>query len=204
MRRDWWVALSGVAFIAIIFVGIAVVGEPPGADEPVKEIVDFYLDKKDSVMIGALVSGIAAIMLVLFASYLRTYLAAADGGDSTFPNVAFGGALIMATGASIDGMLSFAMAEAADDIDPTALQAMQAIWDNDFLPFVLGAALLLLGSGISIVRSGALPKWLGWVGILIAVVCMTPIGFVGFLGGGLWVLATSVMLALRLRSPAVA
>ena len=204
MRRDWWVPLAGVAFIAIIFIGMAVVGDPPGADEPVQEIVDYYVDDKDSVMFGALLTGVAAVMLVLYASYLRTYLTAAEGGDSTFPTIAFGGALIMATGAAIDGTLSFAMAEAADDIDPTALQAMQAIWDNDFLPFILGASLLLLGSGVSIVRSGALPKWLGWAAIVFAVVCMTPAGFVGFLAGGLWVLVTSIMLALRLREPVAA
>jgi hypothetical protein len=66
----------------------------------------------------------------------------------------------------------------------------------------VGAAVLLLASGLSIVRHGAVPKWLGWVAILLAIIAMTPLGFVGFLGGAVWILITSIYLTLRLRGEA--
>ena len=47
---------------------------------------------------------------------------------------------------------------------------------------------------------GGLPKCLGWVAIVLAVAGATPIGFVAFLGGALWVLVVSVLLAVRARS----
>ena len=114
--------------------------------------------------------------------------------------VAVIGASILATGIAIDSTISFALSEAADDIDPAAAQALQALWDNDFMPFALGSIVLLLASGLSIVRHGALPKWLGWVAIVLGVISMTPAGFVGFLGAAVWVVIVSVMLSMRARA----
>ena len=42
--------------------------------------------------------------------------------------------------------------------------------------------MLLLATGLSIVLYGALPKWLGWIAILLGVIGLTPIGFFAFLG----------------------
>ena len=43
------VALTGVAFLVLALVGLAIGGEPPDADENAREIVDFYVDNKDAV-----------------------------------------------------------------------------------------------------------------------------------------------------------
>ena len=202
MRKDWWAPLTGVGFLVILIVGFIVGGEPPDAEEPVREIVDYYVDNKDSVMAGAILTGVAATLLIFFAGSLRRALSVAEGPGGVLSAVAFAGAIVMAVGAAIDGTISFALAERADDVEPTAVQALQALWDNDFLPIAVGATVLLLASGISIVRHGAVPKWLGWAAILLAIISMTPIGFIGFLGGAVWILITSVLLALRLRREA--
>jgi hypothetical protein len=55
-----------------------------------------------------------------------------------------------------------------------------------------------------VVRYGALPKWLGWVAILLGVVGVTPIGFAAFLGLGIWILIVSVILSLRARGTSAA
>ena len=202
MRKDWWAPLTGVAFIVVVIVGFLVAGEPPDANSPPREIIDHYVDNKDSVMIGALLSVIAAALLVFFGAVLRSALRAGEGPGGVLSAVAFAGTIIMATGAAIDAMISFALADRADDVAPVGVQALQALWDNDFFPVVLGAALLLLGAGLSIARNGVLPRWLGWVGVLIGILALTPIGFVAFPLGGLWVLIVSVMLTLRWRAEA--
>jgi hypothetical protein len=202
MRKDWWAPLTGIAFIVVVIVGFLVAGEPPDANSPPREIIDHYVDNKDSVMIGALLSVIAAALLVFFGAVLRSVLRAAEGPGGVLSAVAFAGTVIMATGAAIDATISFALADRADDIAPVGVQALQALWDNDFFPVALGAALLLLGAGLSIARHGALPRWLGWVGVALGVLALTPIGFVAFPLGGLWVLIVSVMLTLRWRAEA--
>jgi hypothetical protein len=202
MQRDWWAPLTGVAFVVVLIVGFIVGGEPPDVDEPVAEIVDFYREDDDTIMVGAALQGVAVVLFVFFGGILRKALSAAepDGDHSVLPTVAFAGTVVLAVGAAIDGTISFALAETADDIDPAAVQALLALWENDFLPMAVGLALLLVASGLSIVRTGALPKWLGWIAILLGLVAITPAGFVAFMGGALWVLIVSVMLTLRRRA----
>ena len=200
MKREWLVPLTGVLFVVLLILSFVVSGEPPDADEPVQEIVDFYVDDKDSIMASVLIGGVAVVSLLFFGAYLRKVFSAAEpAGHGMLSPLVLAGTVIMAVGAGIDMTISFALAEAAEDIDPVAVQSLQALWDNDFMPIAIGIVVLLLSSGLSIVRYGALPKWLGWVAIVLAVVGMTPIGFVSFMGGALWVIVVSIMLAVRAR-----
>ncbi|MDQ3631524.1 MAG: hypothetical protein M3417_09730 [Actinomycetota bacterium] len=198
--KEWLVPLTGVAFVLVGIIGFSITGEPTSADEPVREIVDFYVDKKDSVQITAIAQVVAGLLLIFFGAYLRKVLRAAAPEEEILPLVAFIGLVIVAVGFAIDGTIFFALAETADDIDPVAVQALQALWDNDFLPGQLGVLAFLLATGISAIRSGALPKWLGWVMILLVIVGVTPIGFVAAIGAAILVLVLSIMLSLRARS----
>jgi hypothetical protein len=200
MNREWWAPLTGVAFIVVAIVGFAIGGEPPDADSPVEEIVDHYVDNDSSVMFGAALGGIAATLLIFFAGYLRKVLRAAEGEGGVLSAVALVGATILAVGAALDATISFALAETAEDIEPTSVQTLQALWDNDFMPFAVGSQVFFLAAGLSVVRHGALPKWLGWVAIVLALVSITPIGFIAFIGGAIWIAIVSVILSLRLRS----
>ena len=51
-------------------------------------------------------------------------------------------------------------------------------------------------------RSGVLPRWLGWVMVALAIIGATPIGFAAAIGTALLVLVLSIMLAVRARSAA--
>jgi hypothetical protein len=202
--KEWLVPLIGVLFLVVAIVAFAVGGEPPEAKEGGQKIIAHYSDNKDSIQISAILIGIAGVLLVFFFGYLRKVLHAAEGEGGWLSILALVGATIVATGVAIDATLAFALSEAADDIDPTAAQAIEAIWDNDFLPMMVGTTVILFATGISVVRHGALPKWLGWVAILLGVVGVTPIGFAAFLGLGVWIVIVSVILSLRLRRPPAA
>jgi hypothetical protein len=199
--REWLAPLSGIVFFVLAVVGFLLAGEPPDVSEDsARELVDHYSDNKDSVMVGSAIVTIGATFLVLFFGYLRKVLRAAEGEGGVLSLVAFAGAVIFAIGVAVDSTISFALAETADDIDPTAVQALSALWENDFLPFALGVQVMLLATGLSVILHGALPKWLGWVALLLAVIAVTPVGFIAFLATGLWVLVVSVLLSLRARA----
>ena len=53
----------------------------------------------------------------------------------------------------------------------------------------------MLATGIGVVKSGILPKWLGWVAVAIGIVAATPAGFVAAIAAALWILVSSMMLA---------
>jgi hypothetical protein len=193
VKKDLLLALTGVVFIAILVISFVVGGEPPETDDGAQEIVEFYVDDKDSVMAGAFLSALAAIVLVFFANYLRTVFHGTRAAATILV-----GAAIVAVGAAFDSTLSFAMAETADDLEPASVQTLQALWDNDFIPFMVGMAVFLASLGVSIVRTAVLPKWLGWVTLAIALISVAgPIGFIAFPLTALLILVLSVWLALR-------
>ncbi len=185
MRREWLAPLTGVLFVVLVVIGFVIAGEPPDAGDPAQEIIDHYTDNKDSVIIGAALGGLAAMFLVFFGGYLRKVLRAAEGEGGVLSAVAFAGTIIVAVGAAIDATISIALAESVEDIEPAAVQALQALWDNDFIPLALGIELFLFATGISILRHRALPVWLGWVAIVLGILGATPAGFIAFLATGI-------------------
>jgi hypothetical protein len=198
--REWLVPLTGVAFIVLGIVSFIVGGEPKSADEPVREIVNFYVDNKDSVEAGAFIGVAATVLLVFFGAYLRRFLRAGAGEGEMLSLISFVGIAIVAVGFAIDTTILIALSEAADDINPIAVQSLQALWDNDFVPLALGVLLFLWGTGLSVIRSGVLPKWLGWVMLVLGVLALTPIGFVSAVGAAILVLVLSILLSVRARS----
>ena len=68
------------------------------------------------------------------------------------------------------------------------------------MPIALGILCFLSATGLAIVRTGVLPKWLGWVILLLAVVGPTPIGFASAIGAALMVLVLSIWLSVRARA----
>lgn len=199
MKKDWWVPLLGIAFVAVTLISFAVAGEPVGADKGAAKVVEHYVDDKDAIQGGAALAGLAAALLVYFAGYVSKVLRAA-APDSILPNLALAGAAIMAAGIAIDAMISFSLAEAADDLAPAGAQALQALWDNDFMPMAVGLQVFLLSTGLAILKTAALPKWLGWIAILLAILAITPVGFAAFVAGAVWFLITSVLLTMKARA----
>jgi hypothetical protein len=64
--------------------------------------------------------------------------------------------------------------------------------------------LFLWATGLSGIRSGALPKWLGWVMIVLAVVGVTPVGFASVIGAAILVLVLSILMSVPARRAAAA
>jgi hypothetical protein len=203
--REWLVPLTGILFAVLLVISFIVAGEPKSADDPPNEIAKWYLDNKDSAEIGAFIGTVAGAVLIFFGAYLRKVLSAAEGEPSMLPVLVLVGLSIVAVGGAIDNMLLFATAERADDIPATSVQTIQAIWDNDFLPLFLGVLVFNWSAGISVLRSGALPKWMGWLAIAGGVISLAgPIGFIGALIAAIWIIIASILLSRRARGAAPA
>ena len=65
---------------------------------------------------------------------------------------------------------------------------------------------MILATGISAVRHGALPRWLAWASVVLGVVALTPVFFALFFLGPLWLLVLGVygMRAATRSAPAAA
>ena len=203
MGRDkgWLVPLTGVVFLVVVIVGFTISGEPPDPkDDSAQKIVDFYVDNKSSLMAGTYLEALAAALLVFFGAHLREVLRVAAGGKDFLSTAAFAGLLLIAVGFTVDGSINLALAETAEDIEPAGVQALAALFHNDFIPFAVGSVVFLVAMGISVLQHGALPKWIGWIALVLAVIAFTPIGFFAFIGSGILIAVMGVTLAIRGRA----
>lgn len=183
-------ALFAILFIITFFIG----GEVPGADDSHEEVVAFYTDKESALMFASILNAIGAVSFLFFVGYLRTVLRSAEGGPGTMSAISSAGGIVAATGMLMFSGFAFVLTENIDGFEPAAVQALNALSANFFFPLAGGLATFLLATGLVGVRARALPAWLAWIALVLAVLTFTPIGFFAFLGLILWVLVTSILL----------
>jgi hypothetical protein len=187
-------------FVVLLAITLILAGEGVDPKDGVEEVLAYYSDNEGEVMASGFLGGFAVVFFLFFAGWLRKVLREAEGPGGVLSAVSFAGAIVFAVGGAVASTLAIALAESFDDIDPSALEAVNAIAYNYFIPFAVGFSTFLLATGISAVRHGALPGWLGWSAIVLGVATYTPAGFFAFLLGLAWVLVASVLLTMRARA----
>jgi hypothetical protein len=187
--------LTGVAFVVIVAAAFAIGGSTPDPHDSVTKVASYYTDHRDKHMALSFILAIGAAFLPFFVSHLRRTLDWA-GGTGRLANAAFAGGIIATVGFWLLATVHLALADSAGKTPAQVTQTLNVLDGNDFIPVGLGMAVLMLASGLSIVRHRPLPVWLGWVAIVLGILSFTPAGFIGFLGSGLWVLVTSIFLFL--------
>ncbi len=94
---------------------------------------------------------------------------------------------------------------ANDALEPAAAQSLGMMSFIFFIAAQVFAAAFFVAPALAAIRSGVLPSWLAWVSVALAVVLLTPIGFLALLiGFPLWVLVVSVLLWQAQTRPAIA
>lgn len=191
--------LAGVGAVVLIVAAVLVGGEPPDTDDSAREIVEFYREEDSSQVLGAVLLAWGTLLFLVFLSVLWTGLRSARSDRLASTTLSLAGGIIFAVGMAIFAGIGFVVGDTQDDLPPEAIQALHVLNVDFFFPAALGGAAFYFGTGAAIVQTGALPKWLGWIGIVLGVLALTPAGFVAFLALGVWVLLLSVFLALRER-----
>jgi hypothetical protein len=197
-RLERFAPLAGVVFFVLIVLTFVLSGDTPSTDDSTSDVVSFW-SAHDSRMIAAAVIGtFAAIFLIWFGGSLRSALRQAEGGTGRLSTLAFAGILVIAISGAISGTVQFAAADSVGDVPASVTQTLSTLNEEFFLPFPVGTVILMAATGICALRFGALPRWLGWTSIVIAILSVAgPLGFVAFLALFVWVLVVSVLLYQR-------
>jgi hypothetical protein len=196
--------LSGVLAVALAVVSIIVTGfDDVAADDSVVTVVEFWRDNDSQQIAGAIISALALVPLLWFLGSLRSALRAAEGETGRLSAIAFAGGIVLVAGGAVDASMQFAVADTADELPPVATQTLSALYSDFFLIFPVGLATFLLASALAILRTGALPSWVGWVALVLGVVALTPISFFVFFLILVWIAIVSVMLFQRQPRPPV-
>jgi hypothetical protein len=187
--------LTGIVAVAFIVVAFVVGGETPDFDASTKDVLDFYNGDQTNQVIASIALLYGSLFLVFFAATLRSALRKAE----SLSNLILIGGALMALGAVIFAGLSFTLADLAnsdhlDRIDPGTLQSLNALNSDFFFPLVIGTSVFLLSAALAVLNTDVLPRWMGWVALVLGIAAVTPAGFFAFLASGLWIIVASVLL----------
>jgi hypothetical protein len=187
--------LTGIVFAALLISFRAVEGSGlPDADESTAEVVKFWTDNQSSQIVVAILASLAGVFFVWFGGVFRGALRDGDGYNETLATLVFGGALIAAGGFFADTTVEFAAADTAGDVPGQVTQTLSALQADTFFGIAAGFAIFNVAAGIAVLRTGLLPRWLGWVSVVTGVLWLTPGQFVAIFLTLLFIVWTSVVL----------
>lgn len=207
-RWERLVAASGIVFV-LLFVLAMVIGGQPAPD-----VVQYFIDNRGRLLVQSFLAGVASIFFLGFLGSVWSYLRAAEGGSGQLSAVAFAGGILTLGFLMLSLTVTYALADRMAEIaDPDTSRAFYALVieasDLTFFPVVAFTG----ASALVILRTKALPGWLGWLGAVVAVLSLSR-GTAFFVESGpfssagvleivavmafiLWILLTSILLVRR-------
>lgn len=212
MFNHRWAALGGIVFVVLMLAGASFVTDVPKADASAQEIAAYLADSENHTrnIIGAYIWVLGGLAFLGFVAGLRTVLRRAEGDPGTLPNVVFGAGVVFTAvwSASAAALATVAYAVEFSDApvsDPDIVRVLPQ----------LGSLLLLLGGGFAgilllvatstlILRTGVLPRWLAWFGIIVAIALVFDVTYMNIVPLLAWVVGASIVLLRRQHEPATA
>jgi hypothetical protein len=205
-RWERWAPVAGIVFV-VLFVAGTSLNNLPATDEHTTAIANYYNDKgnRAQIIIGSYLLVLAGVFFFWFLASLRVKLLAAEGAPGRLTSIVFGSGLVFAA-------LLMAAAGALMTVAADVTFGGDEFIDADSARFLpqLAYPLLLIGgmfaaiamidaASVLIVKTGVLPRWVGWFGFAVAVVLLFGALFLPIVALLLWVFFVSVAL---LRAPA--
>ena len=193
--------LAGVVFVVLAVIALFTAGGEDFVADP-SQLADYYLDDSGRIIAGEIIAGFAIFAFFWFVGAVRNRLRVSETPEGGLPALAFGGGIAAATLVLVANAATMAGAFRADEdgsIDPAAAAAL-----NDLSSVIVGIAapvalaVFVASTGIVSIATGVLPRWLGWLSLLLAIGLLIPvISWIFWLPFGVWVLAVSVLLYFR-------
>ena len=193
----WWNRLGAasglVAFIAMV-IGLGTTGFFDDGDiEPSDSAATIAHELADQSELAPVITVIGLLFFLWFLAYLRSHMRVTT--DSWLTDVFFGGGLIYV--AVMAGLiaLQLALATSSFSSDPQIAKTLFVVqWNYSLLfgPPVIAAA---GAAAVLSIRFVALPQWVGWVALVVALMGLLP--WIGFIGLVLWSAIVSVTLLVQ-------
>ena len=203
-----WAALSGIAGALLFAVGNAIWGlDMPEDGTGVAEVVDFYADTADRIVIGGSLSLLSIAVFLVFGAALRQVLKDA-GAEDFLATTAFAGlVLAMATGIAAESINLAAALRAQDD--ELSGDLAQSLFETSQM---FGSAATGIGLGVFALATGAvalrtravLPRWLAIATAVMGVLLLSPLAHVNWVAGAALVLLSGLIGAALYAKPASA
>jgi hypothetical protein len=209
VRRDWlrWAPIAGLVWVALVIVSVILTSDTPSSDDPVSEFVSYFgdSDNQTKIQIAALVAALGGLAFLWFLAGLRDLLLSEEGlwGADTSLTFGSGVAFVILLWAATAAGTAFASAADFFDafvVDPQSAQTALALSALSFwlIGFAsVAAGVMIAATSAVVLRTGVLPRWFGWTGLVLAVLSVLAVVFLPPVAPLLWVLIASVLLLVR-------
>ncbi|MBV9818181.1 MAG: hypothetical protein JOZ07_07515 [Solirubrobacterales bacterium] len=188
--------LTGIAFAVLALIGFAAGPSTPGSDASGSRVIAYYTTHQSTQKATDLVFGLAFVLFVFFAAALRSYIHRGRSSD-TLSTLAMIGAAMTAAGFMLFTGIEFSLADVPNKLTPSAAQALNLL-DNDlFFPTIAGMCVFAISSGLAILRESPLPRWLGWLAIVIGILSVSPAFLPAVILLLLWTATVSIVIYTR-------
>ncbi|RAG86446.1 hypothetical protein DN069_06445 [Streptacidiphilus pinicola] len=179
-RMARWMGPLALAFLVSIVLGFFVLApSAPNQNASAASVIAYYQAHGTAALAGIYVIGVGLVLLAFFVGALRIALSKADGGHDWMPTTAFAGGILFIGAFAVNGVLHFALIQAAHNGRVDMVRTLNFIDNNSQVAVLLGVSVLALATGAAILAEASLPAWLGWLSIVIGV--LPVIGGLGFI-----------------------
>jgi hypothetical protein len=188
-------SLTAIVFAVLAVAGFVISnGNSPNSDASGAKVIAYYQAHGSDSKTSDFFFVFAFVFFFFFAGSLRAHLRA---GAEALSTLMLAGATLVVAGIGLFGGTDLALADHPSLLTPGVAQALNLLNNDLFFPVAAGSCVFYISAGLAIVRTGALPKWLGWVAIVLGVISVSPAFFVGFLAAIPWVLITGILMYIR-------
>lgn len=181
--------LFGVLFVAFVVASIIAAPNTPDTNASLGSILHYYRTHKHQMTISALLIPPAAVFGLIWFSYLRTWLQRRDV-DHRWGSITFAGGILFAATGGLAGGVLIALSDASDHLTASHAQALhflQADITSMLASMAFGA--MAIAAGVAMLKSALLPRWLGWVSLVLGILGLVPVGdFFALPAIGVWTL----------------
>jgi hypothetical protein len=193
-RWDRLAPLSGAAFFVLLLVSSISGGETPGDYASGRAVLSDFTAHASARKLSNLLAALSVVFLVLFASRLRAWLQTRQA--DALASALFGGAVVIAVGGAARAGIGWALASGHDSLQPSTAQALNVLFASHY-PAIVGMAVFMFAGWGSILRTGALPRWLAWAALPIALAAVAPPTLFPLIATGVWIAVASVVMYRR-------
>lgn len=190
-------SLLGVVFFVVLAAAIFT-ESPPGTDSSPAKVLAYYTDHRNGARVSSVLTVVSVVLGLFFYGMVRDYLRRSDHVRG-LASTAFGGAVLFGASGLIGAGALAALTDSPSHLSATAAQSLFLVNEDGGFAFASGGiALMLIGFGLAILKSGLLPNWLGWISFPLALCALVPpASFVGLIGTALWTLIVSIAMYRR-------
>jgi hypothetical protein len=201
-RPERHAPLTGIAAVVLWFVSLVIVEgltNPPSENATPERALAYFNDEEVGIFVSSFLFALGSLLFLWFVGSLRAALVAAERGVARVSNIAFAAGVAFSLLTLLFALAPSVGAFSNETLGPSAAEALWYLDDLFFVAAQFTAIPLLVATALVALRTGALPRWLAWLSLVVAAVLLFPLGGVFALGLGVpvWTVATSVVLSRR-------